>query len=101
MATATTDTHHAEHPSDFYYFKIAGLLALLTGLEVTASYLGLSTAGLMLILFPLMIVKFSMVAAFFMHLKGDSRLFTRLFTTGIILAIIVYCIVMLTFDEFF
>ncbi|MDQ3293077.1 MAG: cytochrome C oxidase subunit IV family protein [Actinomycetota bacterium] len=103
-AEATPTTHgtgHAEHPSDLLYFKIALVLALLTAIEVVASYVGLSTVGLMFVLFPIMIVKFAMVAAFFMHLKGDSRLFTRLFTTGVILAIGVYAIVFLAFDEFF
>jgi hypothetical protein len=42
-----------------------------------------------------------MVAWFFMHLKQDSRIFTRLFVTGILLAVAVYTIVLLTFDELF
>jgi cytochrome c oxidase subunit 4 len=99
MATATKA--HDTHPPDSYYFKVAGVLALMTAIEVGASYAGVSTAALMLILFPLMIAKFATVAALFMHLKGDSRLFTRLFTTGIILAFIVYGIVMFAFDQFF
>jgi hypothetical protein len=40
------------------------------------------------------------VAALFMHLKGDNRLFTRFFLTGIVLAAIVYVIVLLTFETF-
>jgi hypothetical protein len=36
-----------------------------------------------------------------MHLKSDSRLFSRLFLAGIVLAAVVYMIVLLTFDEFF
>jgi hypothetical protein len=33
----------------------------------------------------------------FMHLRFDSRMFRRLFTTGIVLALIVYTIVLTTF----
>ena len=39
---------------------------------------------------PMMIVKFAMVAWFFMHLKQDSRSSARLFVTGIVLAVVVY-----------
>jgi hypothetical protein len=37
-----------------------------------------------------------MVAAYFMHLRFDGRLLRRLFVTGIILAISVYTIFLLT-----
>jgi cytochrome c oxidase subunit IV len=37
-----------------------------------------------------MIVKFGTVAAWFMHLRFDSRLFRRVFVGGLILAILVY-----------
>lgn len=98
---ATTDTHHDDHPRDSFYFKVAGGLALLTAIEVVLSYVGLNTSGLILTLFPLMIAKFAIVAALFMHLKGDNKLFTQLFVTGIILAVFVYGIVLFAFDEFF
>jgi hypothetical protein len=42
-----------------------------------------------------------MVAWYFMHLKSDSRMFTRVFVAGLVLAVIVYMIFLLTFDEFF
>ena len=38
----------------------------------------------------MMIVKFSTVAAYFMHLKNDARVLRRLFVTGIIVAAAVY-----------
>lgn len=98
---ATTETHHDDHPRDSFYFKVAGVLALLTAIEVVLSYVGLNTSGLILTLFPLMMIKFAVVAALFMHLKGDNKLFTQLFVTGIVLAVIVYSIVLFAFDEFF
>jgi cytochrome c oxidase subunit IV len=97
------DGHHGEthpHAKDSFYFAVAGILALVTAAEVVLSYVGLEGLALLLPLGVLMIVKFAMVAALFMHLKGDNRLFTRFFLTGIVLAAIVYVIVLLTFETF-
>ena len=101
------DTHHSSthgHASDAKYIQIALILAVLTALE-TATYFidwfeGNATRQ-WLVLGPLMTIKFSMVAGFFMHLKQDSRLFTRLFVAGLTLAIGVYLIVLLAFDQLF
>ena len=38
----------------------------------------------------LMVVKFAIVVAYFMHLKFDDSLFTKLFVTGLVLALLVY-----------
>jgi cytochrome c oxidase subunit 4 len=46
------------------------------------------------------VIKFSLVALWFMHLKFDSRIFRRFFVTGLILAITVYTIVLFTFRVF-
>ena len=96
------DTHgHGEHAGDGEYIKIALILAAITAAEVATYYVDLSSTALLLVLMPMMVVKFAMVAWFFMHLKQDSRLFSRLFVSGLILAVIVYAIVLLAFDEFF
>jgi cytochrome c oxidase subunit 4 len=42
-------------------------------------------------------VKFSLVVLWFMHLRFDSRIFRRLFISGMILAISVYAIVLMIF----
>jgi cytochrome c oxidase subunit 4 len=101
------DTHAASthgHASDAKYIQIALILAVFTALE-TATYFidwfeGNATRQ-WLVLGPLMTIKFSMVAWFFMHLKQDSRLFSRVFVGGLTLAIGVYIIVLLAFDQFF
>src|SRR5688572_33432196 len=101
------DTHASSehgHASDAKYIQIALILAALTAAE-TATYFiswfeGNATRQ-WLVLGPMMTVKFAMVAWFFMHLKQDSRLFSRLFVAGLALAIGVYIIVLLTFDELF
>jgi hypothetical protein len=44
-----------------------------------------------------MIIKFGFVAAFFMHLKFDSGLFTRMFVAGIAFAVGVYGVMLTAF----
>jgi cytochrome c oxidase subunit IV len=108
VSTVTTEpppspveSHGDDHRHDWDYIKIALILGAITAVEVAAYYVDASTTALILALVPMMIAKFAMVAWFFMHLKQDSRIFTRLFVTGILLAVAVYAIVLLTFDEFF
>ncbi len=50
-------------------------------------------AGLLI----MMAVKFAVVAGFFMHLRFDNKLLTRLFYAGLFLAVVVYVIVLTTF----
>jgi cytochrome c oxidase subunit 4 len=51
-------------------------------------------------LLVMMVVKFAMVAGWFMHLRFDSNLFTRLFVSGIVLAVVVYIAMLATFQYF-
>lgn len=93
--------HHDEahaHPGPAEYVKIAVILAIVTAGEVAAYYIGplRDSAAFVPSLMVMMFVKFSLVALWFMHLRFDSRLFRRLFVTGIILAIAIYTIVLLT-----
>jgi cytochrome c oxidase subunit IV len=89
-----------EHPGDAEYVRIAVILALITGVEVAVYYIKALKSVLIPILIVLAVTKFTMVALFFMHLKFDSRLFRRLFVTGIILAIIVYTIALTSLHVF-
>ena len=106
MSTAT-ETHDAttdhqdthDHPSDLKYVKIAAILAALTAVEVLTYTFGLMGGALVALLVPLMIVKFAIVAGYFMHLKFDSRLFTVMFVSGLAFAVTMYC-VMLTIFRF-
>ena len=52
---------------------------------------------LFLVLIVLMVIKFVLVAGYFMHLKFDSPLFTNLFTAGLILAMAVYLVALTAF----
>ena len=91
-------TEHA-HPGDAEYVKIALILALLTALEVSTYFIDF---GVLMVptLIVLMVVKFAMVALWFMHLRFDSRLFRRVFVFGLGLAVTVYIAALATFQYF-
>ncbi|CAN5677386.1 MAG: cytochrome C oxidase subunit IV family protein [Iamia sp.] len=94
------DADHHEHASDFLYIKIAIFLAVLTGMEVAYPYIVEDGPGLMWPLLVMMAIKFFVIGSYFMHLKFDSKVLTRLFYTGLILAVGVYVIALLTFGTF-
>jgi cytochrome c oxidase subunit 4 len=89
------DAHEHDHPSDKQYVVIALILALITAAEVATYALDFfddfSSAALVATLFPMMILKFGIVCAYFMHLRFDNPIFRRIFVFGLILAIVVYC----------
>ena len=82
------DQEH-EHPGDALYIKIALLLGAITAAEVATFYVDIGKA-MVPALIIMMIAKFSIVAAYFMHLKYDATIFTRVFVSGVLLAVGVY-----------
>lgn len=102
MSTETLSTDHAgdedhhDHPSDAQYVKIAIILAVLTAIEV-ATYWFEDSFNWGPILVLLMVVKGIIVAGYFMHLKFDDKLLTRIFVAGFILACAVYVIALSAF----
>lgn len=89
-------THH-DHPGEGQYIKIALILAVITAAEVALSYWDAVKDFRAPMLIAMSVVKFAMVAAFFMHLRFDSRLFRRLFVAGLALAIFCFTAVLTTF----
>jgi cytochrome c oxidase subunit 4 len=91
----------SHHPGPRQYVLIGIVLVILTGVEVATSYLeGHVNSNLLIVALGIMAaVKFFLVAAWYMHMKQDSRVFRRLFLTGLILATIVYGILMLFFSS--
>jgi cytochrome c oxidase subunit 4 len=86
------------HPSDLKYVKVAIFLAIVTALEVaTYFWEDDSSATLAAVLLPMMVVKFAVVAGYFMHLKFDSPLFTRMFAAGLAFAVVVYAVMLTAF----
>ncbi|HEX6208855.1 MAG TPA: cytochrome C oxidase subunit IV family protein [Actinomycetota bacterium] len=85
------------HPAPAEYVKVAVALAIVTALEVALFYIeGLADGLLIALLMVLMAIKFAMVAMWFMHLRFDNKIFSRLFITGILLAIGVFTVVLVT-----
>jgi cytochrome c oxidase subunit 4 len=103
METTAAATQEEHHPSPRAYVKIAVVLAFITMMEVIIYYIPAVTEkrGLfigLLLFFSTM--KFFLVAMNFMHLKFDSKVFRRLFVTGIVLAFGVFSVVLATFGLF-
>jgi cytochrome c oxidase subunit IV len=91
------DTHEHAHPGPAEYIKVALVLGVVTAIEVGAYYVtGLSDVVLSAGLLVMMVIKFSLVGLWFMHLRFDSRLFRRLFLIGIVLALGVYTVALVT-----
>lgn len=95
------DSGHGLHPTEAKYIKIALILAAVTAVEVGLYYVNLgSVSGTNIALLVLAVIKFAMVAMYFMHLKFDNRVLSTLFITGLILAISVYVAALLTMGKF-
>jgi cytochrome c oxidase subunit IV len=89
------------HPGPAEYIRVAVVLAVVTAIEVGLYYLGVPDKMLVALLLGLAFIKFSLVAAYFMHLKFDALLLRRVFVTGIVLASGVYAIALFTLDVLF
>ncbi len=103
-AVEVHDDHRAgSHPSDWAYVKIALVLAALTALEVFTYFESVVDWGAALVpsLIFMMIVKFYLVATWFMHLRFESKLFGRLFVAGLVLAVGVYVATLAAFEFWF
>ena len=88
------DPIEAHHPGPRQYVLVAVVLAIVTAIEVAIYYVEFIQDWLVPLLIAFSFIKFVMVVAWFMHLKFDSRMFRRLFVTGLILAFIVFGIVL-------
>ena len=91
---------HASHPTDNTYIKIAVILAVITALEVAIFYIdGIPDMVFFTILICMSIVKFAIVAMYYMHLKFDESIFVWLFGGGILLASGVIIALMVLFNH--
>lgn len=95
--TEPDDTGEHGHASDGLYVVIFAILFALTALEVSTYYVDFGPL-LLPTLMVLMVVKFTIVVMFFMHLKFDHRLFTWVFVSGLALAVAVYVAMLTTFQ---
>jgi cytochrome c oxidase subunit 4 len=92
-----SDTHHPQHPSIGQYWKIAGILALITAIEVALFYIDRQLElGILnnMMLIVLSAMKFVVVVGWYMHLRFERPLLNRFFVAGFILALGVYGVVL-------
>jgi cytochrome c oxidase subunit 4 len=90
------------HPGPRQYVVVAVVLAVLTGLEVGLFYIDfLPSPAVVASLLILMTLKFALVVLWFMHLRFDSGIYKRLFVAGLVLALSVFIVVLVTFGVFF
>lgn len=91
-----SDTH-AHHPSQAQYWIIGLILAVITAVEVAVAYIDALDDFLAPILIVLGALKFAIVARWFMHLKFDKPLYSRFLIIGIVGAIGMFTVVLLSF----
>ncbi|MFM7069670.1 MAG: cytochrome C oxidase subunit IV family protein [Actinomycetes bacterium] len=89
--------HHDHGPTDGQYFRVFWILVAITALEVSTYWWDdIFNADTKKIAVPalliMMVIKFFMVALFFMHLKFDRPILRRIFYSGMVLAIAVYVV---------
>ncbi|MDQ3939944.1 MAG: cytochrome C oxidase subunit IV family protein [Actinomycetota bacterium] len=88
------DYELSHHPGPRKYVNIAIILAVVTAAEVAIYYVEALKDFLIPMLLAFAVVKFALVALYFMHLKFDSPIFKRFFVTGLVLALFVFGIVL-------
>ena len=86
------------HPDPWQYVVVAVVLAVITAVEIAVSYMeGDIPDGLIVVLLlAMMVMKFFLVASWFMHLRTDQPVFKRLFIVGAIAAPVLYLVVLAT-----
>jgi cytochrome c oxidase subunit IV len=88
------EEHHPQAPT---YIVVAIILTILTAFEIGVFYAPFLQVVLVPLLIILAILKFILVAAFYMHLHFDSRVFSGLFLFPLSLAALIVISLMLLF----
>jgi cytochrome c oxidase subunit IV len=84
------------HPEPRQYVTIAIILAVITAVEVSVYYITAIKDLLVPMLLVMSVIKFALVVLWFMHLRFDSRVFRRFFMIGLVLALVVFAVVLVT-----
>ncbi len=90
------------HPTPFKYVMIFLILVVITALEVATSYLegSLANWAIVALLIFWAVLKFVLVAGYYMHLKTDQPIFMRFFVLGAIAAMVLYTVALATLHAF-
>ncbi len=92
---------HAAHPGAKEYVRIFLILIGITAIEVALYYVREDLGGWFIpLLFLLAGSKFLLVVLWFMHLRFDSRRYSRFFVMGLAGAITLYSVVLISFRVF-
>jgi len=84
---AETHTAQSHSSSTRFYWTVAAVLAVITIVEVALTLIpGIPPLLLVVILLALAAIKGAGVVMFFMHLRGDARVFQVLFIAPLVLA---------------
>lgn len=97
---AQTAAGGEEHASNRTYLGVAGILAVLTALEVMVFYVPALKPVLVPILVVMMIGKFALVVMYFMHLRYDPGILKGLFTGALTVATAIVIAMMALYEKF-
>ncbi len=86
------------HPTPRVYWMIALILAVLTAIEVTIPQVSAFDGVKVPALLGLGAIKFGAVIGFFMHLRFDRKLYRNVFFVGLLGALLLFVVVLLTFE---
>ncbi len=89
--TPQQEAEHGHHPTARDYVNIAVILGILTALEVSTYFFEFGPLGVPMLV-VLMVIKFLLVVGWFMHLRFDTKVFSRLMYTGLAFALVLYSI---------
>jgi cytochrome c oxidase subunit 4 len=90
------------HPTPVQYVLIAVILVVITSFEIALYYAEDAMPRWLLVSALLLsaLLKFVLVASWYMHLRTDQVIFRRFFALGVAAAIVLYVIVLATFNVF-
>ena len=100
MTQHAQTTQETAHPTTGTYLAIAGVLTVITLVEVGVFYIPAFQGVLAPLLLVLSGTKFALVVMFYMHLKSDHKLFTAIFTLPLLIAIGVIVALLFLFGAF-
>ena len=81
---------------------IAVILVVITAAEVSLYYLegSIPNAAIIPLLLVFAMLKFALVASWYMHLRTDKAIFARFFVLGIVAAVVLFLIVLSSLEVF-
>jgi cytochrome c oxidase subunit 4 len=100
MTEPSAHSEEHSHPSTGVYLAVAGVLTIITLVEVGVFYVPALQGVLAPLLLTLSAAKFALVVMFYMHLKSDHKLFTLVFTLPLLIAVGVIVALLFLFGVF-